>query len=160
MKILVFSDSHSALSFMRRCIDSVRPEVVIHLGDHYDDGMAMAEEYPHIRFYHVPGNCDKYRMDRIVPETLVERVCGVKLFMTHGHIHRVKSGLGALIQDARSTQAQAVLFGHTHSHHCEFDDGLWIVNPGSCGYHGGSAALIEVANNRISDCRIIRQSDF
>lgn len=160
MKILVFSDSHSALSFMRRCIDSVRPEVVIHLGDHYDDGMAMAEEYPHIRFYHVPGNCDKYRMDRIVPETLVERVCGVKLFMTHGHIHRVKSGLGALIRDARSTGAQAVLFGHTHESWCQLEDGLWVVNPGSCGYGGGTAALITVAEGKISDCRIVRQSEL
>jgi predicted phosphodiesterase len=99
-------------------------------------------------------------MNRIVAETLVERVCGVKLFMTHGHIHRVKAGLGALVRDARSIGAQAVLFGHTHVAHCEYDDGLWIVNPGSCGYYGGSAAVIQVADNKISDCRIIRQSDL
>ena len=160
MTLLVLSDSHSSLSFMRLCIDTIKPAVVIHLGDYYDDGLAMAEEYPHIRIYQVPGNCDKYRMNRIVAETLVERLCGVKLFMTHGHIHRVKAGLGALVRDARSIGAQAVLFGHTHVAHCEYDDGLWIVNPGSCGYYGGSAAVIQVADNKISDCRIIRQSDL
>lgn len=160
MTLLVLSDSHSSLSFMRLCIDAVMPDVVIHLGDHYDDGLAMAEEYPHIRFYQVPGNCDRYRMNRIVEETLVERVCGVKLFMTHGHIHRVKAGLGALVRDARTTGAQAVLFGHTHAPYCEYDEGLWIVNPGSCGYYGGSAAVLQVSDNKISDCRIIRQSDL
>lgn len=160
MKILVLSDSHSALRMMRSCIDSVKPDVVVHLGDYYDDGAAMAEEYPQIRMYQVPGNCDKYRAPFGVPQTLVEKVCGVKLFMTHGHIHRVKSGLGALIADARTTGAQAVLFGHTHESHCECADGLWVVNPGSCGYGGGSCAVITVADGKISDCRIIRQSDL
>ena len=50
MKVLVLSDSHAALSFMRLCIDKVKPQHVIHLGDHYDDGKAMAEEYPQIPF--------------------------------------------------------------------------------------------------------------
>ena len=36
MKILVMSDSHSALAFMRRCIEAVEPDALIHLGDHYD----------------------------------------------------------------------------------------------------------------------------
>lgn len=161
MKILVLSDSHSALSFMRRCIDVVKPDAVIHLGDHYDDGSAMAEEYPAIGLYQVPGNCDKYRCPFSVAQTLVEKVCGVKLFMTHGHIHRVKQGLGALIKDAKTTGAQAVLFGHTHTAYCQREeDGLWVVNPGSCGYYGGTAAIMEVADHKITDCRIIGQSDL
>lgn len=146
---------------MRACVRSVKPDAVVHLGDYYDDGTAIAEEFRLSRFYQVPGNCDKYRLFQPVLETLVEKVCGVKLFMTHGHIHRVKSGLGALIKDARSTGAQAVLFGHTHSAHCSLEeDGLWVVNPGSCGYYGGSAAVIEVDQNRITGCRIIRQPDL
>ncbi len=161
MKILVLSDSHAALSFMRLCIRCVKPDAVVHLGDYYDDGTAIAEEFHLSRFYQVPGNCDKYRVLQPVPETLVEKVCGVKLFMTHGHIHRVKSGLGALIKDARSTGAQAVLFGHTHSPHCSREeDGMWVVNPGSCGYYGGSAAVIEVDQNVITGCRMIRQPDL
>ena len=160
MKILVLSDSHSALSFMRQCITYFAPDVVVHLGDYYDDGTVMAEEYPLIRFYQVPGNCDKYRCSPFAPQTLVEKLCGIKVFMTHGHIHRVKSGIGALVRDARSTGADAVLFGHTHSPVCEYDDGLWILNPGSCGYYSGSAGLITVSDHKISDCRIIRQSDM
>ena len=160
MKILVLSDSHSALSFMRLCIDGVKPDAVIHLGDYYDDGSAMAEEYPHLRFFQVPGNCDRYRGAFGTPETLVEKVCGVPLMMTHGHRQGVKQGLGRLIRDAHVTAVQGVLFGHTHSAYCAFEDDLWVVNPGSCGYFGGSAAVLEVADGKISDCRIIRQSDL
>lgn len=160
MKILVLSDSHSALSFMRLCIEVIKPDVVIHLGDYFDDGTAMAEEYPQMRFFQVPGNCDRYRSAFDVPETLVEKVCGVPLMMTHGHRQGVKQGLGRLIRDARATAVQGALFGHTHSAYCAFEDDLWVVNPGSCGYFGGSAAVLEVADGKISDCRIIRQSDL
>ena len=161
MKILVLSDSHAALSFMRLCIDSVKPDAVIHLGDHYDDGQAIAEEYPAIRFFQVPGNCDRYRVDSFVPETLVESVGGVKLYMTHGHLHRVKSGPGALIASARQRGANAALFGHTHSPLCEqLEDGMWLLNPGSCGYFGGSAGIITIQDGKIQSCRIVRQPDL
>ena len=160
MKLLVLSDSHSALSFMRLCIQMVEPNVVIHLGDHYDDGEALAEEFRSVRFYQVPGNCDRYRYDLNVPETLVESIGDVKIFMTHGHRYGVKQGLSKLIQDAHSVGAQAVLFGHTHQEHCRLDEDMWVVNPGSCGYYGGSAALMTLAGGKISDCRILRQSDL
>ena len=45
MKILVLSDSHSSLSYMRLCIEAVKPDIMIHLGDYYDDAEAIAEEY-------------------------------------------------------------------------------------------------------------------
>jgi hypothetical protein len=31
-----------------------------------------------------------------------------------------------------------------------------VLNPGSCGYGGGSAGLIEIQNGKIVDCRILR----
>ena len=54
MKILVLSDSHSTLSFMRQCIRTVKPDTVVHLGDHFDDGPAMQEEFSISRFYQGP----------------------------------------------------------------------------------------------------------
>ena len=160
MKILVLSDSHSALSFMRMCISSVKPQIVIHLGDYYDDAAAMKEEYPEIRFYCVPGNCDYYRVPPDVPQTLVESIGGVRVYMTHGHLHRVKSGTGALLNAARGRGAQAVLFGHTHAPLCEQVDGLWVLNPGSCGYFGGSAGVLELESGTVRSCRLIRQADL
>ena len=62
MKILVLSDSHSALRFMYACMEAVNPDAVVHLGDYFDDGAALREDYPQVRFYQVPGNCDRYRI--------------------------------------------------------------------------------------------------
>lgn len=161
MKILVLSDSHSTLSFMRRCIDSVKPDVMIHLGDHFDDGAAMGEEYPGIALYQVPGNCDRYRCDPRLPEILIPRIAGVTVYMTHGHRHKVKVYLGALLKDARASKADAVLYGHTHAADCHREeDGLWVLNPGSCGYFGGSAGLMEVEDGRIVSCRLLTDSDL
>lgn len=161
MKILVLSDSHSTLSFMRRCIDSVQPHAVIHLGDHFDDAEAMKEEYPGILFYMVPGNCDRYRCRPGQPEILIQPVCGVPLYITHGHKHSVKSYLGALLRDARTAKVDAVLYGHTHQADCHREeDGLWVLNPGSCGYFGGSAGLILTEDRKITDCRLLTHEDL
>ena len=161
MKILVFSDSHSGLRFMYDCMARIRPDAVVHLGDHYDDGQALRQDYPRLRFYQVPGNCDRYRCPPGVPEILVDRVLGADLYMTHGHRHNVKLYLGALLEDARKCRVQAVLYGHTHVADChQEEDGLWVLNPGSCGYGGGSAGLMEVENGKIKACRILRQADL
>ena len=161
MKILVLSDSHAALSFMRQCIEKVKPDVMVHLGDYYDDGQAMAEEYPDIRVYQVPGNCDKYRRPPFVQEMLIQKIDGVELYMTHGHRHRVKLDTGLLLRDARACKADAALYGHTHVPNCyQEPDGLWVLNPGSCGYYGGSAGLIETKDGKITTCRLLRQEDL
>lgn len=161
MKILVFSDSHSAISFMRLCMETVKPDAVIHLGDHYDDGEVIREEYPHVRMYQVPGNCDRYRVPGFVTEILIERIFGVDFYMTHGHKHRVKMGIGALIRDARLCKCAAALYGHTHTPDChQEEDGLWVLNPGASGYNGGSAGLIEVRDKKITACRVFSRWDL
>ena len=161
MKILVFSDSHSALSFMRRCIEAVKPDQMIHLGDYYDDACAMGEAYPHIPLIQVPGNCDRYRCPPFVQEVLVQHVDGVNLFMTHGHRHMVKQRLDMLLHDARKCHAAAALYGHTHIADCHQEaDGLWVLNPGSCGYYGGSAGFMETENGKIINCCLLRQENL
>ena len=161
MKILVLSDSHSSLRFMFSCLEQIVPDVVIHLGDYFDDGAALREAFPGIRLYQVPGNCDRYRCPPGQPEIMVERILGVNLYMTHGHCHNVKLTLTRLLQDARSCRADAVLYGHTHQPDCRQEpDGMWILNPGSCGYGGRTAGLIEVENGKIVSCRILRQEDL
>ena len=160
MKILVLSDSHSGISFMRRCIESIKPDAIVHLGDYYDDAETMAEEFPRIPMYQVPGNCDRYRCPPFAKDILITPVCGVRLYLTHGHRHQVKSTTNLLIRDAREAQVDAVLYGHTHIADCRYEDGLWILNPGTCGYYGGSAGLIEVNDGKIVNCRVFRQDDL
>lgn len=161
MKILVLSDSHSALGFMRRSVTAVKPDQIIHLGDYYDDGLVLKEEFPDTPVCQVPGNCDRYRCPFGQPEILTLPLGGVKLYLTHGHRHHVKSGLEMLLRAARASGANAVLYGHTHIPDCHREeDGLWVLNPGSCGYGGGSAGLLEVRDGRVTDCRLLRDSDF
>ncbi len=161
MKILVLSDSHSSLRFMRSCICTLKPDAVIHLGDHYDDGQTLAEENPGIRFHQVPGNCDRYRCPPDTPLVMCYCIGGVKLFMTHGHLHGVKSGIGGVVAAGREAGSQAVLFGHTHQAYCTQEaDGMWVLNPGSCGSSGGSAGVIETADGKISACYLVQQADL
>lgn len=160
MKILVLSDSHSLLRVMRVAVQGVKPDAIIHLGDYFDDGEVIREENMYIPFHSVPGNCDKYRMYQPRAEILSYPVCGVRLYMTHGHKHHVKNGLYSLLQDAKAADAQAVLFGHTHSPLCEMIDGMWVLNPGSCGHGCGTVGLIEVENGEIRNCRILRVEDL
>lgn len=161
MKILVLSDSHSGLSFMRHCIDRIKPEYIIHLGDHFADGEVMAQEYPHIRFHQVPGNCDRYRMLPWQPDVLCYSIEGVRFYMTHGHRHSVKSGLHHFLPDARKAKADVALYGHTHIADCHReDDGLYVLNPGSCGSWSGSVGVITLAEGKVSACSIIKQADL
>ena len=161
MKILVLSDSHSGLSFMRGAIRAIKPDAVIHLGDYYDDGQALAEENPHLLFHQVAGNCDRYRSYEIRPEVLCYPIFGVKLYMTHGHNHHVKSSMYYLLQDARQNEVQAVLYGHTHCADChQEEDGLWVLNPGAAGSFSGSVGLMEIENGKITACRILRQEEL
>lgn len=158
MKILVVSDSHAAYSFMRRCIEYTAPDAIIHLGDYYRDGETIAEEYPRIPVYQVPGNCDRNRGYIPDPEIRILELAGVRLYLTHGHRHQVKSTLVRLIADARAASAQAVLFGHTHSAMIQREEDLLILNPGAASW-GGSAAILEIRQGSITFCRLLRPND-
>ena len=160
MKILVMSDSHSSLGFMRECVTRVSPDVIVHLGDHYDDCTVLAEENPHIRFYQVPGNCDRFLPAGWQPEILCCSLGGVMCYMTHGHAHSVKSGESRLMAAAKETGAKVVMYGHTHEPVCKYEDGVLVLNPGSCRGYGGSVALLEIQNYEISSCRILWQEDI
>ena len=150
MKILVFSDSHSSLWFMRRCVSIIKPDGIIHLGDHAEDGSAIASENPSVPFYHVPGNCDSYYRSSSEALTKICEIGGVKLLLTHGHRFQVKSA-----------GVQAVLFGHTHTSLIQKEpDGLLALNPGAAGSWGGSAGILEIRDKQIAACRIIEQADL
>ena len=146
---------------MRYCINKIKPGAIIHLGDFYEDGEVLASENPQLPFCQVPGNCDKYRSPIGARETICCRFCNVNMFITHGHNHFVKNGIGALLSDARKYNADIALFGHTHKSYCSCEsDGMWVLNPGHCGTWGGSAGVIEVINGKITACYIVQQADL
>lgn len=152
MKILVFSDSHSYTDFMVECTRRVMPDVLIHLGDYYLDTEVLTQNFPDIPLYAVPGNCDRYRAGFLPESTCVVDLDGVRFLLTHGHLQGVKQDLTRLKLRARHENADAVLFGHTHEKLITQDDGLWLINPGTCGFFNTSAALIITDNKKISHC--------
>lgn len=128
MKLLVFSDSHGRTLDMLSCIDEECPDVIFHLGDMVRDVEDIRSVYPDIPLYHVCGNND-WRSD--APETVIVTLGGVRFFLTHGHLHRVRSTTKRLASDARSHECQVALFGHTHITHCKYENGVLVANPGS-----------------------------
>ena len=161
MRILVVSDSHASRSFMCRCAELLQPDMMIHLGDYYEDGEVLHELYPRPKFLQVPGNCDSGRLPEPVYQVLQPVLEGVRIFLTHGHLHHVKSGIGALLADARRSGAKLVLFGHTHRPCCEqTEDGIWVLNPGTCGFGGGTVGLVELDSGAVQSCRILSEKEL
>ena len=130
MKYLVLSDSHGNVDNMARAVEREKPDGIIHLGDCWRDAEELHELFPRLPLEQVPGNCDFFTS---APPSLTISLDGVRIFLTHGHLFGVKSGLTRLTLEARRVGAQLALFGHTHRALLEEQDGLWLMNPGACG---------------------------
>lgn len=128
MRILVTSDTHGDSSSLRRAI-LAQPgaDIVIHLGDGGDDVERARPSFPEKTFLQVRGNCD---WGSSLPQTGEYTAEGKKIFFTHGHMYGVKSGDYTIISEARSRKADILLFGHTHQPREDYEDGLYIMNPG------------------------------
>lgn len=133
MLILVFSDSHGELSFMREVIRREHPDQIFHLGDHDRDAEDLEREFPTIPIAAVQGNCD-YWSD--TPLTRVIRLGGYRFFLCHGHSFGVKTSYLRASYAALEQKADFLLCGHTHEPRLEENDRtfLTILNPGACGF--------------------------
>lgn len=148
MRILVVSDSHGRSSLLYEAIEAEpTAAAVVFLGD----GLREAEEvelaYPDRRFFLVCGNCDMGALS--TPAVREERLGGVTVLMTHGHLFGVKSGVGALKREALTRGAQVVLYGHTHVPDVRYENGLYLLNPGSIA-HSGTYGVADVEAGRIT----------
>ena len=152
MKLLILSDSHRELEYMREAVRRERPDAVIHLGDHFTDADALAQEFAGLPVLSVRGNCDYFSQQRA--DELLRTFEGVKIFGTHGHRYGVKQGLLRAELAARQRGADVLLFGHTHCPYCECYDGLGLLNPGACGGRAPSYGLVEIENGT-AKCRVI-----
>ena len=132
MKLLVFSDSHGMPLYMRETLEKHRDvDAVIFLGDGQNDFQMMR------------GNCDLGCAD--VPVREILDLDGAKIFCTHGHLYHVKSGLYTVVCAAREAGANLLLFGHTHEALETYDDGLYILNPGSCSGFRATCGLVDIS---------------
>lgn len=130
MRILVISDSHRKTLALDRIL-SAQPLAhhVFFLGDNADDLDDFYFLYPDRQFYRVSGNCD---FGSVIPSTGTEELAGHRILYTHGHRYGVKSTHGHLLQAAAEKNCDIVLFGHTHVPETVYENGVYLVNPGSC----------------------------
>lgn len=152
MKVLVLSDSHGFAENLFQAVEQERPDYVIHLGDGARDVHMLCEAQPLLPVAQVAGNCDFSAYD--LPETRIAEYGGVRVWMCHGHRFGVKSGLLRLDYAAREVQAQVALFGHTHQPFCEYHNGLWLMNPGTCGYSSRPTCGILIIHGGAVTCEI------
>lgn len=129
MRILVVSDVHGAVHRLRRILES-HPEArtVFFLGDGERDMDSVMDEFPGKSFVCVRGNCD---IGSTLPSTELRELMGKRIFATHGHEQYVKHGDTALLEQGRALGADLVLYGHTHTPESRYEEGLYVMNPGS-----------------------------
>lgn len=143
MRLLVISDTHGDENALRRAVEA-QPDasVVIHLGDGLREAESVAAAFPDREFHLIRGNNDGgTEHSQPAGELLVRG--GRRLFLTHGHRYRVKWGLYDALCAAREQDADVLLFGHTHRPLMDYEDGLYLMNPGSLGY-GGSCGILDI----------------
>lgn len=150
MRIIVISDSHRNVRVIRSILDA-QPAArhVFFLGDVTGDIEDMNLEFPDKKFHIVSGNCDFFSN---YPTSGIETVGGHKIFFTHGHTLGVKHNTDNLLKTARLNGCKIALYGHTHVSQILYEDGIYIVNPGSCSEprgEGRSYAVIDIEESGI-----------
>ena len=150
-RALILSDIHGEENNLRWLLEEVWKTVgpidaYICLGDGVRD-FERAESFirnrdEHATMYAVRGNCDFITS---YPERLIIHLGGLKIYMTHGHIHRVKSGLDYLYGAARAEGVDIALYGHTHRANVEYTS-PWMINPGAA--QNDCCALLEIENGK------------
>ena len=150
MRIAVISDSHGHGNVVDKIIRrETEAEIIILLGDVTHDIEDFTYEYTDKKFYIVSGNCDVFSS---YPYTAVANVGGINIFIAHGHTLGVKGGTGALAAAARQSDCTIALYGHTHGPNIKYEDGLYIVYPGSCARSRDGCnrnAVIDIRDNGI-----------
>lgn len=129
MRIIVISDVHGR----KREVEEIlylheKVQHIVFLGDGLRDLEDMEYIFPDKSFHKVAGNCDWLAQEKTVG--LLE-LGGKRIFYTHGHTLNVKYTLADFRRAARQQQADIALYGHTHQPYTEYDDGLYIMNPGA-----------------------------
>lgn len=143
MKALVISDSHGANDAMavliKNMLQQEKPDTLIFCGDGYMDAYAHRKGFS--RWLGVRGNCDISVPTGAVTERC-EKLGGVFVLITHGHLYRVKQSLLSLNLRALEIRARVACFGHTHQPFYEWQSGVLMLNPGALCL--GNYALLEI----------------
>ena len=150
MRIVVISDSHRNTKVIDKILqEQPTASHVFFLGDNVSDIEDFEFLYPDKKFYVVSGNCD---YQSLIPSVKTETLEGVRILYTHGHTFSVKYGTERLLQAGKQNGYDIILYGHTHISKILYEDGMYIVNPGSCSRprdFAASYAVIDITKQGI-----------
>lgn len=137
MKIIVMSDSHGNYAALHRVVTlQHEADLFVFLGDGERDVNLLLQTEPWVgeKLLCVKGNCDG---GLLIPEMRFELEYtlpfGHKLFAAHGDRYHVGFGTERMAWEAQHRNADILLYGHTHCRDARYEDGLYILNPGSIG---------------------------
>ena len=152
MKIIVLSDTHGAVDRLFQVTAMHQDaDLLIHLGDGEKDLYHLFSNHPELeqKTYCLKGNCDFGILSQAMRTLELDLPYGHRIFAAHGDYYRVKYSSARIIYEARERQADILLYGHTHVSECRYEDGLYIINPGSLGiprdYGKYSYALLDLS---------------
>ncbi|MBR1482841.1 MAG: metallophosphoesterase [Ruminococcus sp.] len=158
MRILVLSDTHGDFYSMMKAIDATADaEVIIHCGDGREQIETLIEKFPEKQIIAVRGNCD---WGSRFPDVQTAEVAGKTIFVTHGNLYQVKFSPYQLICAGRENHADIVCFGHTHCAMTDYEDGMYILNPGSCHGYGATFGVIDITPKGEIVTNIVKVDDL
>ncbi len=150
MRIYVISDTHARTDKAIEIYKTLKDiDLIVHLGDHWNDAKKIKEQL-NVPLIGVKGNMDgSFARDGY---HILETDFG-RIFLAHGHMENVKSGLENIIYRAGSLQCRAAFFGHTHVPLLLEAEGIYLLNPGSLslpvGGRKGSYAVATVTEHSL-----------
>jgi putative phosphoesterase len=130
VRIVVLADTHMprrGRQLPREVFSALeRADMIVHLGDF--TGLSVVEMLENYgALYAVHGNNDDEDVQALFPPARLLAVEGHSLILLHGDI----GGRTALTVARSVTDAEIVLFGHSHQPYCKRENGRLLFNPGS-----------------------------
>ncbi|MBR6571713.1 MAG: YfcE family phosphodiesterase [Clostridia bacterium] len=133
-RLIAVSDSHGSVETLKAAFEQAMRHGSVDTAVFLGDGMRDFEQIKPMLaaartdFFAVKGNNDWSATEG---SEAVFSFSGVRIFICHGHNQHVKYGLEQLWFSARERDAQVALYGHTHQASLDYDQGIYLINPGA-----------------------------
>ncbi|WP_027124034.1 YfcE family phosphodiesterase [Mycoplasmoides pirum] len=153
IKVLCISDTHGRNQRWIELINKIKPNIVLHCGDHCTEEEIMNK---YADFW-VAGN-----NDYIGNEIELFKLENVKFILFHGHQaarFNLKKWKQNLVDIAKKHNVDAMIYGHSHIQDIDSVDGIVTINPGSLELPRNAELLptyatFEVVDNKIQNIKI------
>ena len=154
MRILVLSDIHGDLHTAMQAVNAQpSADMLVFCGDGAEQFAYLKNTLTDKTVVGVRGNCD---FGSTLQPTEIVKAGGKTLFITHGHMYHAKFSIYEMVCAAREANADILLFGHTHNAYQDYDEGLFILNPGHCSGYGASYGIVDITDKGDIVTNIVR----